>query len=325
MARRSSNTLIGAFVVGAVALAVVGLTSAGAGKFLHKGPTCVMYFSGSIAGLSVGSPVMFRGVKVGEVTKIAAVFNTRDVSIAIPVYIRFDTGSLIVHGDQTRLSEPDRYYEPLLEKGLKAQLEIQSFITAQLYVSLDFHPETPPRLVGLDKRFAEIPTIPSEKEHLAETLRTLPDKLVSVATGVERLLDSPSTQETIDGLAVAMRDLNVLLREVTTEVKPLATSLRATSSAAQRTFEQAERTLALKEGPAAEIAANMIDTLKAARASLDQLHSTLGSFQALAEQNAGVGEELARTLGQLDEAAIAVRSLAEYVELHPEAMLKGRR
>lgn len=324
MARHGSKTLIGAFVVGAAALAVVALTVLGSGKLFRHRPTLVMFFSGSITGLSVGSPVEFRGVKVGEVTKIAAVFDPEAVSITIPVYVEFDPKSLIVRGDDHTKVDAS-FYQPLLDKGLKAQLDIQSLITRQLYVSLDFHPEIPPRLVGRDPRCPEIPTIPSLGDKLQDALQKLPEKIMAATDGIERLVNSQAVQGTVQDLGVALRDLHLLIGDVRTEVKPLAASVRASSDAAHRAFTQAERTLSLKEGPMAEMAASMTDTLRKAGASLDQLRSTLGAYERVAAQNANVGYDLTRTLGEVDAAARAVRSLADYVELHPEAVFKGRR
>jgi phospholipid/cholesterol/gamma-HCH transport system substrate-binding protein len=329
VARRASSTVVGAFVVGAVALAVGALTVFGAGRPFRHRPTLVMFFSGSITGLSVGSPVEFRGVKVGEVTKIAAVFDPETVSITIPVYVEFDPKSLIVSGDDPKLLraklDEGSFYRPLLEKGLKAQLDIQSLITRQLYVSLDFHPEIPARLVGRDGRYPEIPTIPSLGDQIQQVLQKLPDKLMRASDGIDRLVNAPEMQAMVHDLGAALRDLDLLIRDVRTEVKPIAASLRRSSGAAERTFAQAERTLSLKEGPAAEVAASLDDTVRKAGASLEQLRSTLAAYEQVAARNANVGHDLARTLGDVDAAARAVRSLADYVELHPEAVLKGRR
>src|SRR5260370_7809491 len=96
MARQPKKTVIGAFVVGAVALATVAITVFGSGKFFQKRFPFVMFFDGSITGLSVGSPCEFRGVRVGRVTKIAAGFDTPTLSIALPVYITIDPQRLIV-------------------------------------------------------------------------------------------------------------------------------------------------------------------------------------------------------------------------------------
>jgi paraquat-inducible protein B len=131
VAREARTALIGGFVVGAVALAVIAITVLGSGKFLQKRrPTFVMFFSGSMSGLSVGAPVEFRGVKVGEVTRIAAVFDPKDLRITIPVHVEFDPKSLIIstQGQESVARERERFYsnrfyQPLLEKGLKAQLD----------------------------------------------------------------------------------------------------------------------------------------------------------------------------------------------------------
>ncbi len=320
MARHARKTLIGAFVVGAVALTVAGIAVFGSRRFFQKRPTFVMYFSGSITGLSVGSPVEFRGVRVGEVTKIAAVFDPDTLSIAIPVYVEIDPTSLIVSGSEnaSSLLSEHKFHQPLLEKGLKAQLDIESFITRQLYINMDFHPDHPTRLLGLDTRYPEIPTIPSLQDQIVQTLQKLPEKVMAVIDGIERLVDSPAAQD-------SLRDLDGLLRGIATEITPLFASLNATSDAARRTFVQAEKTLSMKEGPSAEMAASFTDAMKKAGASLDQMRSTLGAYQKVAVQNANVGYDLTRTLGDLDAAARSVRSLAGYLELHPEAVLKGKR
>jgi paraquat-inducible protein B len=319
MRRRPSSTLIGAFVVGAVALAALGITAFGSGRLFQKRFTCVLYFSGSITGLNVGSPIEFRGVKVGEVTKISAVLDPKAVSITIPVYVELDPRSFIVLGDEDGLKvlATNRFYEPLLEKGVKAQLEVESFVTGKLYINMDFHPERPVKLLGLDPRYPEIPTIPSVQEEIVRTLQKLPEKIIAVADGIERLVNSPSAQD-------SLRDLDTLIRSVTAEVGPISADARSTMGAARRAFNQGEKTLAMKEGAAADMAASFNDTMKKASASLDQMRSTLVTYQALAEPNGNLGHDLNRMIGNLDSAARSIRALADYLELHPEAVLKGR-
>jgi phospholipid/cholesterol/gamma-HCH transport system substrate-binding protein len=327
MTKGPSKALIGGFVLGGLALAVAAVAVLGSGKLFQKRVTYVMFFGGSITGLSVGSPVEFRGVKIGEVTRIAATFNPRTLDITIPVYVDIDRNSLIVPQEEQRWmgEDPGQLYKPLIDKGLKAQLEIQSLITRQLYVSVDFHPELPTRLLGTDPRYPEIPTIPSVQEQIVQTLQTLPQKVMSATDAIQRWVESPALQESTRELAQVLRDLDAVVRALGAEVKPLATSMTATSDAARRTFAQAERTLALKEGPAAELAASIAETVKKAGASLDQARVTLSSYDRVAAQNSNLGYDLSRTLAELDEAARAVRSLADYLERNPEAVLKGRR
>jgi paraquat-inducible protein B len=326
VARQPSKTLIGAFVVGAVALATIGIIVFGSGRFFQKRVTCVMYFSGSIAGLSIGSPVEFRGVRVGEVTKIAAVLDPKTVSITIPVYVEIDPKSLIVLGDEdaSKLFSSNRAYDPLMEKGLKAQLDIESFVTGKLFINMDFFPERPAKLLGLDPRYPEIPTIHSLKEEILHTLQKLPEKIIAVADGVAQLVNSPAAQD-------SLRDLDGLIRSAAQQIGPLMASMTSASDAARHTFKQGEKTLAqgektlaMKEGPSAELAASVTDAMKKASASLEQMQSTLGTYQKLAEPSGNLGHDLTRTLEEVDAAARSVRTLTDYLELHPEAVLKGK-
>src|SRR5262245_45070451 len=205
MASQARKTLIGTFVVGAVALAAAGITIFGSGRFFQQRLTFVMFFSGSITGLSIGSPVEFRGVRVGHVTKIAAVFDPKTLSITIPVYVEVDPKSLVVSGsgDAWSVLSTNHLYHPLLDKGLKAQLDIESFITRQLYINMDFYPDSPTKLLGLDSQVPEIPTIPSLQEQIVQTLQKLPEKIMNVTDGIERLVNSPAAQE-------SLRDLDAL-------------------------------------------------------------------------------------------------------------------
>ncbi len=326
MARAPSKALIGGFVLGGLALAVAAVAVLGSSKLFQRRTTFVMFFGGSITGLSVGSPVEFRGVRIGEVTRIAATFNPRTLDITIPVYVDVDPDSLIVpQGEQSWIKQgPSQFYKPLIDKGLKAQLEVQSFITRQLYVNVDFHPDLPTHLLGADPRYPEIPTIPSVQEQIMQTLQTLPQKVMSATEAVQRLVDSPQVQENLRELARVLHDLDDVIRGVGAEVRPLAENMTATSDAARRSFAQAERTLALKEGPAAELAASITETMRKASASLDEARTTLASYERVAAQNSNLGYDLRRTLSELDGAARAVRSLADYLERNPEAVLKGR-
>ena len=72
------------------------------------------------------------------------------------------------------------------------------------------------------------------------------------------------------------------------------------------------------------MASSFIETMKKASGSLDQMHSTLETYQRLAEPSGTLGHDLARMLGDVDAAARSIHSLAEYLELHPEAVLKGK-
>jgi len=332
MSKPVNKTLIGLFVVVAIILAIAAIALFGSGKLLANRPKVVMFFSGSVHGLTVGSPVEFQGVKIGEVSAISALFNTKTLSIVIPVYVEYDPDSLTVPGEPKSFLQKERYsyINGLIAKGLKAQLRVKSLVTGQLYVAVDFYPDKPLRLVGLETRYPEIPTIPSTSDVVMATLEKLPiseiaDKLSKMASGLEKLVNSPDATESIKNLHVALRDIDVLARQIDAEIKPTAGSIRDTSSAARGAFAQAEKTLALKEGEPGKIAAKIQETLGRVNSTLDEMQSTLASYNTIAERNANIGYSLDKSLQEIEAAARSIRSLADYLESHPEALVKGKR
>jgi len=133
MSKQASPTLIGAFVAGAVGLIVAGVLIISGGKLLITDKTSfVLYFQGSVNGLNIGSPVTFRGVKIGTVTDIQLVVGDRDADIQIPVIIEIDNTKFI----SSRTGKPrmgdDDGIDDLINAGMRAQLQLQSLLTGQL-------------------------------------------------------------------------------------------------------------------------------------------------------------------------------------------------
>jgi paraquat-inducible protein B len=323
MAKPASKTLIGVFVVGAVALVAAAVAIFGSGKFFSERPRFVMYFPGSVNGLEIGSPVQFRGVKIGQVTKISATLN-KDLSVVIPVFVEYVPDSLDIPDELKKEIEGRRYpfIHRLIAKGLKAQLRMKSLITGQLYVALDFFPDKPLKLVGIDKRTPEIPTIPSTSEVLMETLEKIPlaeiaDNLLKVTEGVERIVNSPEMKGSMKNLDVSLQQLTVLIRDIDAEVKP-------TLTAARNTFTQAEKTLAFNDGKPGEVAENLNNTLKKVDATLEEMRLAITTYEKFADRNMNLGYDVGKTLQEIEGAAKSIRALTDYLERHPEALVKGK-
>ena len=166
MSIKPSKTLVGAFVLGAVALFVVGIMTFSAGRYFSKQPTYVMYFDGTVKGLNSGAPVMFKGVKVGAVSDISLRYNPETKSVQIAVQAELDPHSITnSHGSL----DTKAFMKALIRQGLKAQLQYQNLLTGQLVVALDFHPEKTARHIRMDAPYPEIPTIPSSIEEFTKT------------------------------------------------------------------------------------------------------------------------------------------------------------
>ncbi len=325
MSKKASKTLIGGFVLGAVALLIAGVFVFGSGKFFSNTFKYVMFFQGSIKGLNIGAPVMFQGVKIGSVTEISLVYNSRDDSIYIPVII--DTEPEKISGVTANQDPGD--IENAVDRGLRAQLQIQSIVTGQLLVALDFFPDKPVRRIGLVKEYPEIPTVPTTLQELSKTIQDFPvrelfEKLNLAVDGIQRLVNSSDARESVAGLNQTLKDVQQLVNSLNTNIEPLMASLTKTSDTARETLARAEKTLDFREGPAAEVIANMNETLAAARHTLAQSEKTLSSIQGLMSQDSPVIAEFESTLRDLSDAARSVRALADYLERQPESLLRGK-
>src|SRR5512143_1986566 len=96
MSKKANKTLIGAFVVGAIALIIAGVVIFGSGKLFAPVRKFVMVFAGSVKGLNVGSAVIFRGVKIGAVTDIQLRVDPKNMTAVIPVYVEIDPRKITV-------------------------------------------------------------------------------------------------------------------------------------------------------------------------------------------------------------------------------------
>ncbi len=330
MSKPANKTLIGLFVLGAVTLVVLAVALFGSGKFFVKKPKFVMFFPGSVNGLEIGSPIQFRGVKIGQVTKISATLD-KNLSVVIPVLVEYDPGSLTVPAELMKEVQGQNYpfIHKLIAKGLKAQLRMKSLITGQLYVALDFYPDKPLRLLGLKKEYPEIPTIESTSDVLMSTLEKIPlaqisDNLLKATEGLEKVVNSPEIKESLKNMNLALKDLSLLIKNVNGEVKPLSASLMDTSTAARGAFSQAEKTLAFNDGVPGKMAENFQQTLDNINKALEDLRLTVTSYEKLADRNIDLGYDVSKTLREIEGAASSIRSLSEYLEQHPEALVKGK-
>lgn len=319
---KAKKAVIGAFVLGALALLVTGVMIFGSGKLFADTRKFVVYFEGSVKGLNIGSPAMFRGVKIGSVTDIQLDFDPSNLAVTIPVIIE-------VEPEKFRGMKTDRtYLQSLIEKGLRAQLQMQSIVTGQLAIYVDFYPDTPVVLRAKDSKYPEIPSILSKTEELQKTLSELPledlvEKMQSAMDGIDRLVNSPELHDAVSSLGITAKEVQEVVRTLDREVRSLGQEGRKTTEAATRTLNEAEKFLAMREGASGEMARNINETLAKARATFDKSEETLEAVRLTASDERST-YQLQQALQELAEAARSINTLAAYLERHPEALLRGK-
>jgi len=317
MSKPASPALIGSFVVGAITLAIVGMALFGAGKLFRKTIPFIMYFDGDVNGLKVGAPVKFKGVEIGSVTNVLlnmGGFEPLDSAAEeprIPVLIELDQERITEKGGRVRLDDKD-ILKRLIDRGLRAQLSMESFVTGLLYVKLDMFPDSPLRLVADPQaKYPEIPTIPTPLEEAQAVASGFLKKLdqvdfaglmksiSNVAEGLDKLVNSPDLKDAVSSVNKAIDNLNATVtsfrnvaNEVDQEVGPLAKSLRA--------------------------------AVDDADAAIKEASATIASINSAIQPDSPLMYQLRTTMEGLSATARTVRLLADYLERNPTALLRGK-
>jgi len=331
MARKAKPALIGAFVLGATVLAVVGLIIFGGGRFFTQKQLAVAYFDESIKGLSVGAPVTFNGVKIGAVTDIKVIVDSDErQSIWTPVIFEVEANRFQdPAGHRIKFAQGTPHLKELIDRGMRAQLDTQSFVTGQLAVSLDFHPGAPIRLTGRSRDLPEIPTVHSSAEKLARTLENLPVEeivlsLKKALAGVEQLVNAPEVKDAIRSLNAAAGQLAQLTRTLNAEVKPLVADVSRTLDTTRDAVKDAQKLVRNVDGQVSPLAESVQKTLGTARATLDQAQVAIGGVNEVVADGSPLQQELQTTLKELSGAARSIRVLSDYLERHPDSLVFGK-
>ena len=135
MSRQASPLAVGLFVLGAAAVAVLGVILFGGSNLLRNGERYRIHFDESLKGLRVGAPVTFRGVEIGQVRELRAIYDPASGKVEVPVTVELQPGSLSLDGDA---ADGAGVIPNLVAHGLRARLDLQSIVTGQLLVALDF-------------------------------------------------------------------------------------------------------------------------------------------------------------------------------------------
>jgi paraquat-inducible protein B len=247
-----------------------------------------LVFRETIRGLAVGAPVDFRGLNVGEVKGIAPQFDRakREFSVRVEVDIFPERLFPARAGNGNVAPAPEASIVRLVEHGLRAQLRAANLLTGQLYVALDFPPGA--RKVSMDTSRVppEIPTVPGGTQELQASISSIAKKL-----------DSIPYQEIGMDLRRTLQISSQMLERIDREITPEA---RETMIEGRKAMAEARQALV------------------EARKSLASLERTLAGAEPLPL-------EASDALREVSRAAQAFRVLSDYLERHPEALIRGKR
>lgn len=318
--------LIGGFVVAAFVIAIAAILWLGGNDLFTKQQKARVFYEGNVSGLSVGAPVTFRGVTVGQVTEIGIQMDARSLKTTIPVTLRLQPSSLRVTagpGDQI----PD--LPDLVRRGLRARLAMQSVVTGQKLIELDFLPNTPDILVG-GPGAPEIPAVADRFEALIDQVANLPLR-DTVADMREAIKDLRTTmelvQKTLDGaqgvLVGAGKELQLTGAESRKTLMAATEAIRQVQGSSEATLRSitqladSSRQTVLAAQPELERA------LVGARQASETAKLAMERLADVASPGAPLRGDLEAAAKDLSQAARSLRSLSEQLEERPNAIFFG--
>lgn len=342
-AQRRAGLRVGLFTLAGLGLLVLATVLVG-GRWFAATEPATMRFDSSVYGLQIGAPVVLRGVRVGQVTRIALA-PAGPQGLEMPVSAEFDRALLAgVLGP----AAPERgaLMPALVQQGLVARLATQSLLTGLLYVDLDIDPARAAALALAPAAADTMPAIPTERTQLqtlqaqlqALDLQQIGRDLAAVAASTRELLADPQARRVLVHTADAAQALKALTQRLDREIGPLALAANHTLAESRRTLQQltpAAQQLAQQVGAAASQvggAAAQLQGLAAAGtplvADLRQTATELGRSAATLREAAAEDSALRlnadRALQDLARAARSLGELGDLLERHPDALLRGR-
>jgi len=318
--------LIGVFVVAALLIVIASVFWLSGSNLFRQQQQALVLYEDNVSGLSVGAPVTFRGVSIGQVQEIGIRVDPQSLRTTVPVLLRLEASGLTLGGSGQRLD-----LEALVQRGLRARLVSQSIVTGQKAVELDFLPNTPAKLHG-STRYPEIPALQDRFGPLIEQVAGLPlrdtvedirgavQELRSTLQAVEKTLSGAQT--VLTGSAAELQKTGEASRQTllaaTEAIRQVQTGSQTALASVVRLAETSNQTV-LAAQPELQRA------LVGARESAESARLAMERVADLSAPGAPLRSDLEASARDLSQAARGLRSLAELLEDKPNAILFGDR
>ena len=327
MSKKANPTVIGAFIIGAIALIVLSLILIGGGKIFRDRQVLVAYFDGSLQGLRAGANVTFRGLRVGQVRELFVRFDEETLEFDSPVIIELEEGGIrTVTGQMRTQSEFDELIKQLIEKGLRAQLQQESFVTGQLLIDLDYHPGTKAIFRAQDNEYLEIPTVQSEIQLVLENfkkffakLKDFPidefaDDLLKSISGIEQFVNSPELANTVKGIDQFVNS---------NDTQQLTAGLQETIHKFDATMEEIQVLVQNTNQHIDPLANDLEKTIEDIQVAVIDIQKTFKEIRNTVKDES-IRYEITAALQEFTDATRSFRVFVDYLERHPESFLSGK-
>jgi paraquat-inducible protein B len=252
------------------------------------------YLEDGVRGLSPGSPIEFRGFRLGQVVDVRLEVTADGLGTRIPVLLEIQPERIRAAADVESEPDPDVVVPQMVASGLRLQMRTGSLVTGQKYLALDYFPDAPPAELRKEGDYFVIPSVKAPTQEIVADLARIADRLGAVpfddighnlgatADGLNRLINSEALKSTLDNLAETLAETSTLVATVNTDMAPNISR------------------------------------------SISEIEETVSSLRTLVDADTGAQREITRLMIELIETARSIRGLTDYLERHPEALLRGK-
>jgi paraquat-inducible protein B len=337
MKTKISPAVVGAFVLGAFALGIIALLSIGSLSLFSKPERFMVYFDEGISGLDEGSPVKLRGVRVGHVVRISIRYDKDTGKSLAAVLCELNKGA-IKDPQGANLDVSDRgALQALVDKGLRAQLEVGGLATGLLFVELDFmdpakFPDTTDKT---EVKYVVVPSAPSEISEFRASATTLLANATTLLAKMQEI-DFKALSDELRKLVVEtrLRLDGVDFKGLVVQWKKTGESIDALARSPDtlKSLENLNRTLDALHSTIGKLDTQVESNGTELRATLTEAKQALVSFNAAAQSARGFinaqqnfGVDATRALQRVADAAESVQQLADFLERNPNALVSGRK
>ncbi len=324
MSLRANSTAIGLFMMGGIALGVIGVATLASASWFDEQSTFISYFEESVNGLAVGAPVKFQGVPVGRVTELLIQIDPADKTFQVPVQYDVDLTRLTTaRGTYVDLEDEDVLRQQISD-GLRAQLQMESIVTGQLYIELAYRedPAAPVLEIG-GTAFPQIPTSPSLLAAFGTQAGSLVGDVLRILFRVNEMLEEVNMVELNRSVVASAQSIEELasspqLQVALAEVPVMSAQVTGTLAEMQLLAERLGGTIAPLQAQLEGTNAEVVLTLQSVQAVIEESRGLLTS-------DSGIGYQMEGAMVSLQAAAEALRALVLSLERNPDMLLRGKK
>lgn len=260
---------IGLFVIAAFLLLAAALVYLGADRIMRPKIYLETYVDGTVQGVDIGSPVKFRGVQIGRISRIDFVFNEYGPEPDRTgrndyVFLEMEVDRKLFSGMFT--ADLDPIIDEAVQQGLRVMLQPQG-ITGLNFAELNYVPQperTPPLHIWWTPRTYYIPSSPGTLASMLDSVNRIMDSFGSLDVG-----------DTLKELNTVMQNFNVALNKLQTNLDEM--NLSEASANLQKLID--EMRTKVGELPVAELSAEGQKMMKTVMGAAEEMQDLVDRLE----------------------------------------------